>query len=125
MKPFKVEITSIEKGPSELNLQLPINVEAVKELPGKDRPDYVLAKLESPILWVINKEKGINREIDFIVLCAKFKGQSVTSSMVEMTVALAYVIDNSIQKDVMLNLKKCKYIAVATASATSKWNIFG
>lgn len=124
MKPFKIEITAIEKGPDELNLQLPINAEAVKELPGKDRPDYVLAKLESPILWV-NKEKGINKEIDFVVLCAKFKGQSVTSSMKEMTVALAYVIDNSIQKDAMLNFKKCKYIAVVTASATSKWNIFG
>ncbi|MEO9884585.1 MAG: hypothetical protein ABJR05_03510 [Balneola sp.] len=124
MKPFKIEITSIEKGPKELELQLPINAEAVKELPGKDRSDYILAKLESSILWV-NKEKGISKEIDFVVLCAKFKGQSVTSSMKDMTVAVAYVIDNSIEKDVMLNFKKCKYMAVAIATATSKWNIFG
>lgn len=124
MKPFKIEITAIEKGPKELTLQLPINAEAIKELPGKDRSDYVLTKLESSILWV-NKEKGINKEIDFIVLCAKYKGQSVTSEMKDMTVAVAYVIDNSIENDVTLNLKKCKYVAIGTASAISKWNIFG
>jgi hypothetical protein len=124
MKPFKIEINTTEKGPKELELQLPISAEAIKELPGKDRPDYVLAKLELPILWV-NKEKEISKEIDFVVLCAKFKGQSVSSSMKNMTVAVAYVIDNSIQDDVTLNFKKCKYVAVATASGISKWNIFG
>lgn len=124
MKPFKIEITSIEKGPKELELQLPINAEAIKELQGKDRPDYILAKLESAIWWV-NKEKEINKEIDFVVLCAKFKGQTVDSNMKDMTIALAYVIDNSIADDDVLNFKKCKYIAVATASALSKWNIFG
>lgn len=123
MKPFNIEITSIEKGPEELELQLPIKAKTIKELPGKDRPDYVLASLESSILWV-NKEKGINKEIEFVVLCAKFKGQSINSGMKDMTVAVAYVIDNSIEKDVMLNFSKCKYVAVAKASATSKWNIF-
>lgn len=123
MKPFKVEITSIEKGPKELELQLPINAEAIKELPGKDRPDYILAKLESSIWWV-NKEKEINKEIDFVVLCAKFKGQTVDSNMENMTVALAYVIDDFITEDGVLNFKKCEYIAVARASALSKWNIF-
>ncbi|MEP2446820.1 hypothetical protein A8B79_07675 [Balneola sp. EhC07] len=123
MKPFNIEITSIEKGPEELELQLPIKAKAIKELPGKDRPDYILASLESSILWV-NKEKGINKEIDFVVLCAKFKGQSINSDMKGMTVAVAYVIDNSIEQDVMLNFRKCKYVAVAKATATSKWNIF-
>lgn len=123
MKPFNIEITSIEKGPEELELQLPIKAKAIKELPGKDRPDYILASLEPSILWV-NKEKGINKEIDFVVLCAKFKGQSINSDMKGMTVAVAYVIDNSIEQDVMLNFRKCKYVAVAKATATSKWNIF-
>jgi hypothetical protein len=123
MKQFNIEISSIEKGPKELELQLPIKAKALKELPGKDRPDYILVSLESSIMWV-NKEKGINKEIDFLVLCAKFKGQTVNSDMKEMTVAVAYVIDNSIEQDVMLNFKKCKYIAVAKASAVSSWNIF-
>ncbi len=124
MKSFKIEITEITKGPQELDLQLPINAEAIKELPGKDRPDYVLAKLETPITWV-NKEKNISKEIELVVLCAKFKGQKVEAGMKDLTVAIAYVIDNSIEKDVMLNFKKCKYIAVGIASSSSKWNIFG
>lgn len=124
MKPFKIEINEIEKGPKELELQLPISAEAIKELPGKDRPDYILAKLETSLLWV-NKKNGTNKEIDFVVLCAKYKGQSINSSMKDMTVAVAYVVDNSIEKDIKLNFKKCKYVAVAKASSTSKWNIFG
>lgn len=124
MKSFKVEITEITKGPKELTLQLPISAEALKELPGKDRPDYVLAKLNSPIFWVDEKKK-INQEIKFVVLCAKFKGQSLKSGVKNITVAIAYVIDNSIEKDVLLDFKKCKYIAVGVASGISKWNIFG
>ena len=124
MKPFKIEISVIEKGPKELALQLPINAEAIKELPGKDRPDYILGKLETPIFWV-DKKKDINREIEFVILCAKYKGQKVDNNMKDMTVALAYVIDNSIEHDSILNFKKCKYVAVAKASSTSRWNIFG
>ena len=93
-------------------------------MPGKDRPDYILAKLDTSLLWV-DKKKGVNKEIDFVVLCAKYKGQSVNNSMKNMIVAVAYVIDNSIEKDSKLNFKKCKYMAVAIASSTSKWNIFG
>ncbi len=123
MKPFKIEISEITKGPKELALQLPINAEAVKELPGKDRPDYILAKLGSPVLWV-SKDKEISKEIEYVVLCAKFKGQKVEAGMKKLTVAIAYVIDNSIKDDMMLNFKKCKYIAVGVASGSSKWNIF-
>lgn len=124
MKPFKIEITSIEQGPNELQLQLPIKAEVIKQLPGKDRADYMFAKLESPIFWV-DDAKGINTEISNFVICSKFKGQTVDSAMKDLTIAIAYVIDDSAEFDNLLNLKKCQYIAVAKATAKSKWNIFG
>jgi hypothetical protein len=123
MKSFKIEISEIEKGPKELELQLPIQAKALKLLPGKDRSDYVLVKLEHSVMW-IDAAKDERNEIEYLVLCSKFKGQSVDSSMKEMTVALAFVLDNSIIKDKKLDLKKCKYAAVVKASALSKWNIF-
>ena len=124
MKPFKIEISTIEQGPKELELQLPIKAEVIREIPGKDRPDYMVAKLESPIFWV-DKAKNINTEISNFVICSKFKGQKVDNSMKDLTIAIAYVIDDSLEDDKILNLKKCKYMAVAKASAKSKWNIFG
>tara|TARA_R110002096_G_scaffold303080_3_gene498031 strand:- start:5447 stop:5821 length:375 start_codon:yes stop_codon:yes gene_type:complete len=124
MKPFKIEISTIDQGPEELKLQLPIQAEVIREIPGKDRSDYMLATLVSPVFWV-DKAKGINTEISNFVICSKFKGQKVDSSMKDLTIAIAYVIDNSLENDKILNLKKCKYIAVAKASAKSKWNIFG
>ena len=124
MKPFKVEITEITKGPKELKLQLPIYAHELQPIPGIARPDYILAKLNSPILWV-DEKKRINKEIKFVVLCSKFKDQSLKSGVKNITVAIAYVIDNTIEKDVLLDFKKCKYIAVGVASGISKWNIFG
>jgi len=99
-------------------------VEAVKELPGKDRSDYILAKIETPIFWV-DKKKEINKEIEFMVLCAKYKGQHVNYEMKNMSVAVAYVIDNSLADDAILNLKKCEYVAIVKATSKGKWNLFG
>ncbi|MFA5668004.1 MAG: hypothetical protein WC967_02080 [Balneolaceae bacterium] len=78
MKPFKIEITSIEQGPNELQLQLPIKAEVVKQLPGKDRADYMFARLESPIFWV-DDAKGINTEISGHI---KFTGTKRIASLI-------------------------------------------
>lgn len=124
MKPFKIEITEIEQGPSDLDLQLPIKAEVTKQIPGKDRADYMLAKLEKPVFWV-DKTKNINTEIANFVIISKFKGQTIDISMKDLTIAIAYVTDNSVVNDSMLDLRKVKYVAVGKASAKSKWNIFG
>lgn len=121
MKPFKIEITEVEKGPKELRLQLPVKAEAFKQLPGKDRSDYFLTRLDKPILWI---EKEFKKEVELVVICAKFKGQSVSNDMNNITIAVAYVVDDTIENDAVLSFKKCKYVAVAKASASGKWGIF-
>ncbi|WP_018127417.1 hypothetical protein [Balneola vulgaris] len=123
MKSFNIEISNVEKGPKELMLQLPIQAEVVKQLPGKDRPDYFLAKLESPVLWV-DKARGINLEISYMVICSKFKGQKIDNGMKDLKIAIAYVIDDSIINDNLLSLKKLKYVAIGDATALKKWGIF-
>jgi hypothetical protein len=123
MKPFDIEITSISKGPDELTYQLPISAKIIKQIPGKDRPDYFIAKLEKSIVWV-NKSDSENKEISHIVLCSKKKNQDVSKDMKGVIIAIAYILHDSVLTDSKLNFKKCKYIAVGTANAVKKWGLF-
>lgn len=123
MKPFEIEISSISKGPEELTYQIPITATVTKQVPAKNRSDYFLADLEKSIYWVDDK-KGINTEVNSIVICTKKKSQSIEKDMKGVVLAIAYVTDNSIKKDKMLNLKKCSYIADGVASAIKKWGLF-
>ncbi|MGN8224564.1 hypothetical protein [Gracilimonas sp. BCB1] len=123
MKPFDIEITSISKGPEELTYQLPINATVQKQIPAKNRSDYFIAELENSVFWV-DKKKGINTEINHIVICTKKKSQFVEKDMKDVIIAIAYVLDESVNTDKVLDLKKIKYVADGTASATKKWGLF-
>lgn len=123
MKPFNIEITSISEGPEELTYQLPINAKIIKQVPGKDRPDYFIAELEKSIVWV-NKSNKENVEVSHLILCTKKKSQQITKNMKDVIVAIAYVLHDSVLIESTLNFKKCKYIAVGKTNALKKWGLF-
>lgn len=123
MKPFDIEISSISKGPKELTYQLPINASVQKQISAKNRSDYFIAELENSVFWV-DKKKGINTEINYVVICTKKKAQSIEKNMKDVIIAIAYVLDESVNTDPILSLNKIKYIADGTASATKKWGLF-
>lgn len=123
MKPFDIEISSISKGPEELTYQLPINATVQKQIPAKNRSDYFIAELENSVFWV-DKKKGINTEISYVVICTKKKGQTIAKDMKDVIIAIAYVLDESVNTDATLNLNKIKYVADGTASANKKWGLF-
>jgi hypothetical protein len=123
MKSFAIEIESITKGPKELTYQLPIKAEIQKQIPGKDRPDYYLAELEKPLFWVDEKQ-DINTEVTHLILCTKKKSQSIANDMKAVIVAIAYVIDEAVITEPVLDFKKCKYVATGTANALKKWGLF-
>lgn len=123
MKPFDIEITTISKGPDELSYQLPIQAKVVKQIPGKDRPDYYLAELEKSVFW-IDEEKDINTEINHLIICTKKKSQAVSNEMKNVLLAIAYVLDESVTTAPKLDFRKCAYIADGNASAQKKWGLF-
>ena len=123
MKPFDIEISSISKGPEELTYQLPINATVQKQVPAKNRSDYFIAELENSVFWV-DKKKGINTEINYLVLCTKKKSQFIEKDMKDVIIAIAYVLDNSVNTDKTLDLKKIKYVADGKASSNKKWGLF-
>ncbi|MTI86849.1 MAG: hypothetical protein FH748_02650 [Balneolaceae bacterium] len=123
MKKFTIEISRLKKGPKELAYQLPITAKVIQRLPGKDRPDYFLAKLENNLVWKAHPEMK-PKEITHLVLCTKYKEHHIDPEMNDVLIAIAYVIDESLLNENTLNFNKCKYIALGEASVLKKWNIF-
>ncbi len=123
MKPFNIEISEITKGPDELSYQLPVQAKVLKQIPGKDRPDYFLVELEKSVFWV-DEQKDINTEINYLIICSKKKGQSISNEMKDVILAIAYVTDESVKTDSRLNFKKCEYVAVGKSTAKKGWKLF-
>lgn len=123
MKPFVIEISDILKGPKELSYQLPIEAKVLRQIPGKDRPDYYVVKLEKSVVW-IDEEKEINTEVNYIVVCTKKKSQDVANDMKDVLLAIAYVKDESLTDDPKLDFRKITYVADGKASAQKKWGLF-
>ena len=115
---LKFKIDSLESAPSELQVQLPISGKIIRKIPGNDRPDYYLAKLDKTLIWTCDENN--KHEISNVVVCSRYKGQNLSPQMKDHAIALAYVIDDSLLEDRILKFKKIKYMAKGLASATSK-----
>ena len=109
-------IASIDSGPPELDSQLPLVVTLVRQLEGKDRPDYWLASLHVPIRWLAGREE---RTVTHLVLAARWEGQRIEPGIRSMPIAIAYVLDDSLLQDSRLDFTKCEYIAVGALSETA------
>jgi hypothetical protein len=120
-------LTRLDLGPAELEAALPLRADALRVLPGADRPDYLLARFEKPLKYRTpvgfdpNRAdaslRGTDEQGDFvivqgIVLCSRFVGQSFTSGMRDLAVNIAYVIDNSVANDASVDFAKLDYVAV-------------
>ena len=68
---MEVTISYVDPPPKELDSQLPIVINLLRELPGNDRSDYWLGKLKSPIK---TNEFGL---ITHVVLAACWVGQHI------------------------------------------------
>ncbi|HXR44144.1 MAG TPA: hypothetical protein VN759_05010 [Pseudolysinimonas sp.] len=126
-------ITRLDLGPAELEAELPIRADALRVMPGSDRPDYVLARLERPIRFrtpigfdltrTEERFRGRDAAGDFvvvqgIVVCARFVGQRFSSGMKDLAVNIAYVIDNTLANDPTVDFAKLEFAAVGFVDDT-------
>ena len=81
-------VSHVDHAPEELYDQIPFKVEMLRELPGPDRPDYWLGKLEKPIRWL---NDNIERQITHVVLAARWEGTRIESGVENLPVGIAYV----------------------------------
>lgn len=112
---MRLTVTRIDHGPEELEAQLPLGIGLVRVLPGPDRPDYWLGRLERPLRWI---DGTTERWIGHVILTARWQGTQIALGAADVPVNLAYVTDLSLLDDDALEFRKCAYVAVGTAAVT-------
>jgi hypothetical protein len=110
---MKLTVTWVDYNPPELERMLPVAVTLLRELPGPDRPDYWLGKLENPVAWT---KEGDHIVVDHIVVCARWQGTRIEPLARDLPINIAYVIDPSQIEDPSLNFAKTEFVAIGGAN---------
>ncbi|GAA2161544.1 hypothetical protein FHX52_3368 [Humibacillus xanthopallidus] len=127
-----VSITHFDTAPRELEWQLPLEGELYRLIPGPDRPDYSLLVLERPLHFYpatgfdlgrveadqqVEDRKGRPMvRVHALLVCARFVGQQLHPGMHDLAVNIAYVIDNSLARDAVVDFAKIEVAAVGFIS---------
>ena len=127
-----VTVTRFDTAPPELEWQLPLNGELYRLIPGADRPDYSLLVLDRPLHFYprdgfdlsrveadqhVQDRKGRTMvRVHALLLCARFVGQQLHPGMTDLSVNLAYVIDNSLARDAEVDFGKIEFAGIGFLS---------
>ena len=121
------ELRELDLGPEDLVSQLPIRARVVRQMACRDRDDYLAARLERPIKYHYPAEfdtgkahpKFLARDADgpyvsihVIVVCARIVGERLHPEMKSFPVNIAYVIDNRVGINAVLDFAKIEYVGV-------------
>jgi hypothetical protein len=111
----QLTITGVDYAPSELEEQVPIVVDLIRELPGPDRPDYWLGEVRKPIRWLKD-----NHEIavTHVIVGARWVGTQIAPGVKDLPVGIAYVTDQTLLGDSTLDFAKCSYVAIGFSHET-------
>ena len=128
----QVAVTRFDTAPRELEWQLPLEGELYRLIPGPDRPDYSLLVLERPLhfypapgfdLGRVDAEQRVEDRkgrpmvrVHALLVCARFVGQQLHPGMRDLPVNIAYVIDNSLARDAVVDFAKIEVAAVGFLS---------
>ena len=128
----QVGVTRFDTAPRELEWQLPLEGELYRLIPGPDRPDYSLLVLERPLHFYpapgfdvgrVEAEQRVEDRkgrpmvrVHALLVCARFVGQQLHPGMQDLPVNIAYVIDNSLARDEVVDFAKIEVAAVGFLS---------
>jgi hypothetical protein len=112
IRDMRFVITSVDYAPDELNDQTPIRGRILRQIAGPDRPDYHVAELDRQLKW---KKEGAEVSVTHIVLTARWVGGVLAPTMKHTPVNIAYVVDQSVLSDALLDFGKCAYTAIGVA----------
>jgi len=110
-------IESVDYAPEELYGQTPLRIHLLREIPGPDRPDYWIGKVDIPIKWV---ENNIEKEITHVILAARWVGTRIEPGVQDLPVGIAYITDPTLLEDKQLDLEKCSYVAIGLSHDSSR-----
>jgi hypothetical protein len=112
---MRLTITNID-GPEQLAAKAPLVADLVRQFPGPDRPDYWIVVLQSPLAILVD---NYDRTITHLILAARWQGTAIASGATHLPLGIAYVTDMSLLNDQVLDLKKCRYVAIGVGSVTT------
>lgn len=92
---------------------VPLTITIVRRIPGPDRPDYWLGKLHQPLRWV--SETAEEYEVTHLVVAGQWAEPELAPGVVRLPVGIAYVIDESLLDDEVLDVEKIRYVATGVA----------
>ena len=116
---MRLTITSVDYAPEDLDEQVPLVVDLIREIRGDDRPDYWLGVVRPPVRWLVDDHV---REVTHLVVAARWQGTAIAPGAKHLPVGIAYVLDQSLLDDTRLDLAKCKYVAIGIATETGAGN---
>jgi hypothetical protein len=130
----RFSVDSIDVGPDDLAGQLPAFGRLLRFIAGPDRPDYLLAELETPIRHDTTLERLRSAGVDLtrvdpevvkaaadgavaltvqvIVMAARIVGQQVHRGMVGLPVNVAYALSGAVHAAERLDFALCLPVAV-------------
>lgn len=113
---MQLTITSVDYAPEELHDQVPFSAQLLREIPGDDRPDYWIAKLDRPLRWLQQDQEV---EVTHLVLAARWVGTRIAPGAQHLPVGIAFVTDSTILSDERLDFAKSAYVAIGIAEDSS------
>jgi hypothetical protein len=113
---MELYVTSVDHAPEELYDQVPFVFELVREIPGKDRPDYWIGKCKIPIRWI---HENHEKQIKYVVVAARWEGTRIEPNVEHLPIGISYVIDESVLTDETLDFNKCIYVAIGMSHETA------
>jgi hypothetical protein len=116
---MRITVTTVDHAPQELRDQLPLVIDLLREIPGDDRPDYWLGKVQRPIGWLV---ENLPRQVTHVVVAARWEGIRIEPGVESLPVGIAYVTDPSVLADDRLDFTKCSYVTIGLCTETSRGN---
>ncbi len=106
---MRATVQSVDYAPEDLYGQVPFSAELIRRLPGPDRDDYWLGRLERALSY---SRAGRVREISHVVLVSRYEGETIHGRVGKVTVGISYVVDESQVDCPTMDLTKCLYVAI-------------
>jgi hypothetical protein len=117
---MKLSISSVDYAPEELHEQTPFNIELIRQIPGEDRPDYWLGKLNKPLNW---NNGNTPTEITHVIVAARWVGTKIEPHVENIPVGIAYVTDSAQLHENLIDFGKCNYVAIGMATEIEGGNV--
>ena len=109
---LQFEIVSFDSASEELQNKLPILATIIDRKGSPDGGEYYLAELLKPI-----ESKG--RVISYLIVGGRMVGQGISPAMEHLGINIAYVTNNDLVSEEMMDFSKAEFTAIGFATASN------